>query len=294
MEKKYVVIADDDLEVRVQVKEAIQSAQKGTLVIEASDGADAIRKIKLQKFNLAILDLKMPKFEGSAVIDAISTLPSEYKPDHILVISGFSSAEEIKAKFGAHIDYLPKPFSREALLAIIDGYFKKGEAVAAAPQAQQFDLFIVNSFIDATIKVLETMAQTPVVKDSLYLKDASKSSGDISAILAIHSSKHRGSMAISFSKECFLGVLNRMLGEDNKEITPENADAAAELCNQIFGLAKKEVNATGNNDLQPAIPSVVTGVNHKIQHKTSGPCITVKFKTDVGFFTIETVMEALK
>lgn len=292
MEKKYVIVADDDMEVRLQVKEILQSEYKNVLVIEASDGADAIRKIKLQKFALALIDLKMPKFEGSAVLDAISTLPGEYKPDHILVISAFSSATEIQSKYGSHIGYLAKPFSREDFLKMTNGFFPVNAEPSTVSSGQRFDLVIVNAFIDATIKVLETMAQTPVVKDSLYLRDPNQPSGDISAILAIHSTTHRGSMAISFSKDCFLGVLNRMLGENHQSITPENADAAAELCNQIFGLAKKEVNANGN-DLQPAIPSIITGVNHKIQHKTSGPCITVKFKTDVGTFTIETVMENL-
>lgn len=292
MEKKYVIVADDDMEVRLQVKEILQAEHKNVLVIEASDGADAIRKIKLQKFTLALIDLKMPKFEGSAVLDAISTLPGEYKPEHILVISAFSNAKEIQEKYGLHIGYLPKPFSREDFLKSTNSFFPKVQEPSTTSPGQRFDLVIVNAFIDGTIKVLETMAQTPVVKDSLYLRDPNQPSGDISAILAIHSTTHRGSMAISFSRECFLGVLNRMLGENHQSITPENADAAAELCNQIFGIAKKEVNANGN-DLQPAIPSIITGDNHKIQHKTNGPCITVKFKTDVGNFTIETVMENL-
>ncbi len=293
MDKKYVIVADDDLEIRLQVKEVLQSVHKNLLVIEASDGADAIRKIKLQKFVLALIDLKMPKFEGSAVLDAISTLPAEYRPDKLLVISAHSSAKEVTERYGAHVGYLAKPFGREDFLKMVETLLPKEETPDPANQSQHFDLSIVNAFIDGTIKVLETMAQTPVVKDTLYLRNPNQPSGDISAILSIHSTTHRGSMAISFGKDCFLGVLNRMLGENHQSITPENADAAAELCNQIFGIAKKELNANGN-DLKPAIPSIITGENHKIQHKTSGPCVTVRFKTDVGNFTIETVMERLK
>jgi chemotaxis protein CheX len=293
MEKKYVVVADDDLEVRLQVKEILQSVHKNALVIEANDGADAIRKIKLQKFALALIDLKMPKFEGSAVLDAISTLPAEYKPDQLLVISAHSNAQEIVGRYGSHVGYLPKPFSREDLLKMVEPAFPREANADSGNQSQNFDLSIVNAFIDGTVKVLETMAQTPVVKDTLYLRNPNQASGDISAILAIHSTTHRGSMALSFGKDCFLGVLNRMLGENHQIITPENADAAAELCNQIFGYAKKELNANGN-DLKPAIPSIITGENHTIQHKTNGPCVTVRFKTDVGNFTIETVMELIK
>lgn len=289
MEKKYVLIADDEPDVRSVLKEIIQNSCKGVFVIEAVDGADAIRKIKLQKFHLAIVDLKMPRLDGHMVLSGIKDLPYECKPDRLLVISALSSAEQIKQQHDLTVDYISKPFQSEQIEAYLQNAL--GKAAAPQPAGAGFDINIVNSFIDATIKVLDTMAQTPSVKDSLYLRGPEMISGDISAILSIVSSKSRGSLAISFGKDCFLAVVNRMLGESYTEITADNADAAAELCNQIFGIAKKEINSAGN-DLKPAIPSIVTGENHRIQHKTSGPCVVVKFKTDSGYFTVETVMEA--
>ncbi len=289
MEKKYVLIADDEPAIRAVLKEVVQTVSDGVMVLEAVDGADAIRKIKLQKFALVILDLRMPKFDGHAVLNGIRALPLEYKPERTLVVSAFSSREEIKAEYGEQVDYLAKPFQTDLLSTYLTAILKKGVQKPLNPSAQ-FDIKIVNAFIESTIQVLETMAQTPAVKDSLYIRTPDGPSGDISAILSLHSTKHKGSLAISFGQECFLGVVNRMLGESHQNINAENSDAAAELCNQIFGIAKKQLNAAGD-DLQPAIPSVITGANHKIQHKTSGPCVVVKFRTDVGTFTIETVME---
>lgn len=286
-----MIVADDEPEIRSLLKEMIHAVNKNVFVIEAVDGADAIRKIKLQKFSLAILDLKMPKFDGEAVLNGIKLLPLEYKPEHILIVSSLYNEEQLVKEHGAALNFIPKPFKEESIKNFIAKIFNqpvesKGSASAA------FDINIVNAFIDATNKVLETMAQTPSVKDSLYLRDPNAISGDISAILSIHSSTHNGSLAISFGKDCFLAVVNKMLGENYKEINPENSDAVAELCNQIFGIAKKELNANGH-DLQMAIPSVVTGDSHKILHKTSGPCVVVKFMTPNGYFTIETVMEKI-
>jgi chemotaxis protein CheX len=292
MEKKYVLIADDEPDVRAVLKELVMEHCKNVFVIEAIDGSDAIRKVKLQKFHLAMIDLRMPKLDGDMVLSGIKSLPFECKPERTLVISGVSSAEEIRAKFGDTVDFLAKPVSPEHLQKYLRMALGQGETVPEAP-GRGFDIGIVNAFIDATIQVLETMAQTPAVKESLYLRAPDSVSGDISAILSITSSKTKGSLAISFEKGCFLNVVNRMMGESYDVINADNSDAAAELCNQIFGVAKKAINASGN-DLQPAIPSIVTGEHHKIQHKTLGPCVVVKFRTPAGWFTIETVMEAVK
>ena len=42
---------------------------------------------------------------------------------------------------------------------------------------------------------------------------------------------------------------------------------------------------------QAAIPSVVTGKNHKFEPMTKGPKIAIPFKTEFGNFTIEVSLE---
>ena len=291
MEKKYVLVADDEIGVRAAIKESIHDSYRYAMVLEAIDGADAIKKMNLQKFELLILDLNMPRFDGRAVLRSIKTLPKDNRPKKILVISGEMVIEDRDEELSKDIDFLPKPFSHESIRNYILGIFEKKVAPPVSA-ASSFDVSIVNAFIEATFEVLKTMAQTPATKETLFLREANMVSGDISAILSIRSTSHCGSLAISFGTECFLGIVNRMLGESFKQINAENSDAVAELCNQIFGVAKKNINAAGN-DLQPAIPSVVTGVNHTITHKTHGQCVVVKFNTDVGTFTIETVMEKI-
>jgi chemotaxis protein CheX len=77
-----------------------------------------------------------------------------------------------------------------------------------------------------------------------------------------------------------------MLGEKITEITTENQDACAEICNQVFGMAKQVLNQSGYN-IQPAIPSIVVGDNHRIRHVVDGICIAVEFSTEAGNFTVE-------
>jgi len=81
-----------------------------------------------------------------------------------------------------------------------------------------------------------------------------------------------------------------MFGEEMKEINNEIADAVGELTNMISGQARKELEEIGIA-FGAAIPSVITGKNHKLEPMTKGPKIAIPFKTDFGSFTIEVSLE---
>lgn len=83
---------------------------------------------------------------------------------------------------------------------------------------------------------------------------------DVSAIIGIGSSQWTGTVGLSFPKKTFLSLVNRMLGENYQEITAENADAAGEFLNIVYGTARPQINGMGE-DFKPAIPSVVRGQN---------------------------------
>lgn len=81
-----------------------------------------------------------------------------------------------------------------------------------------------------------------------------------------------------------------MFGEEMKEINNEISDAVGELTNMISGQARKELEETGKV-FHGAIPSVITGKNHKLIPMTKGHKIAIPFKTDSGIFTIEVALE---
>jgi chemotaxis protein CheX len=81
-----------------------------------------------------------------------------------------------------------------------------------------------------------------------------------------------------------------MFGGEMKEINNEIADAVGELTNMISGQARKELEEIGKA-FSGAIPSVITGKNHKLESMTKGPKIAIPFKTDFGNFTIKVGLE---
>ena len=81
-----------------------------------------------------------------------------------------------------------------------------------------------------------------------------------------------------------------MFGEEMKEINNEISDAVGELTNMISGQARKELEEQGKV-FHGAIPSVITGKDHKIIPIAKGDKIAIPFKTESGDFTIELSLE---
>ena len=70
-----------------------------------------------QKFDLALLDLKMPGMEGKQVLEI---LKKEHKHIEVVILTGHGSLESAVecTKLGAY-GYLPKPYELDSLLEIL-------------------------------------------------------------------------------------------------------------------------------------------------------------------------------
>ncbi|MEE8432155.1 MAG: chemotaxis protein CheX [Candidatus Desulfatibia sp.] len=151
------------------------------------------------------------------------------------------------------------------------------------------DVTIINPFLNATLNVIETMAFVKAKAEKPYLKKDNVAQGDVSGIVGITGAV-RGTVSITFDEVSILKIVSNMFGEEMKEINHEISDAVGELTNMISGQARQEIEKTGKI-LQGAIPTVVTGKNHKLISMTKGPKIAIPFKTDTGRFTVEVCLE---
>ena len=152
------------------------------------------------------------------------------------------------------------------------------------------DAGLINLFINATIKVLATMAQAEVKAGNPYLKKDNIAKGDVSGLIGI-TGETNGTIAVTFDAGSIVKIVSNMFGEEITEMTTEVADAVGELTNMISGQARRKLEEDGKL-FEAAIPSVVTGVNHEITHITEGPIIAIPFHTEGGNFTIEICLES--
>jgi|ERR1700728_446291 len=74
---KNILIADDNAGVRTLIRNYLEMQTEFEICGEASDGVDAIEKIKELKPDLILLDLAMPKMNGAEVASIIKrTMPT--------------------------------------------------------------------------------------------------------------------------------------------------------------------------------------------------------------------------
>jgi chemotaxis protein CheX len=147
------------------------------------------------------------------------------------------------------------------------------------------DVKFINPFLKGTIEVLKKMAFVEPRPGKVYLKETSVAGGDISGIIGI-TGDAIGTLAISFSEACICDICSRMLGESYTEACQDIFDAVGEITNMISGVARTHMEKDGMS-VYAAIPSVVYGKNHTINHILNSPSIVIPFSTDRGAFMVD-------
>lgn len=123
------LVVDDEQELRESLKQILPASFPEVMFkfSEAIDGQDAIDKIKIQHFDLVLMDVKMPRVDGITALKAIKA----HDPRTFVVImtahGNYSDAVEA-IKEGA-FDYFQKPVQKESLFKAIDGCLRAREMV---------------------------------------------------------------------------------------------------------------------------------------------------------------------
>lgn len=106
-----IVIVDDDQNIRTSVVIAFEA--EGFCVSEYSNGAEALEDLLTGRFDIIILDIKMPRMDG---IELLKKLREEIMTPVIFLTSKDDELDELLGlRLGAD-DYITKPFSMKLLI----------------------------------------------------------------------------------------------------------------------------------------------------------------------------------
>ena len=110
-----LLIVDDEVKFLKSISERLKL--KDFDVTTASDGNHAIKVAKKEKFDVAILDLKMPDMDGTEVL---RILKKRHKFLQILILTAYASIDSAVecTKLGA-FNYIEKPYNFEKLIEAI-------------------------------------------------------------------------------------------------------------------------------------------------------------------------------
>ncbi len=120
MSKLRILVADDEEGIRESLSLILEDVYE---VEFATDGQETIEKLAAGRFDLVLLDIKMPKYDG---LEIMKRLRGEQISVPVLILTAYQSVELAKeaVKLGAR-DYLPKPFERDQILNAVRGALEK-------------------------------------------------------------------------------------------------------------------------------------------------------------------------
>lgn len=121
MDKFKVLFVDDEQELVSTLVERLEYRD-----IEAAyelNGASAIERMRREKFDVVVLDLKLPGISGPETMRVIN---KEHPEVPVLIITGHGSSPEMEDMPKGAADYLPKPINIDELIEKIRGSMKQG------------------------------------------------------------------------------------------------------------------------------------------------------------------------
>lgn len=159
MSNKKILIVEDESRMRRLISDYLK--KEGYSIVEADNGKKAIDIFNLEKINLIILDIMMPKYDGWTVCREIR------KTSNVPIIMLTARSEESDELFGFELgadEYITKPFSPKILVARIKALLKRSymEEEKVSYDDLEIDInghrvFIDNKEIEMTPKEYELL-----------------------------------------------------------------------------------------------------------------------------------------
>jgi CheY-like chemotaxis protein len=118
-----ILIAEDEAELRLMLKTSMEHA--GYEVVTASNGLEALDRIRSDTPDVVLLDVLMPDMDG---FEALSKLKANPSTSHIPVVmlTGLNDDTDISKgwKLGTSL-YMTKPFVPEQLISYIQNVLER-------------------------------------------------------------------------------------------------------------------------------------------------------------------------
>jgi len=190
-----VLLVEDDDYVGEMIKEGLK--YEGYEVVWVKDGFSAIREITEGDYDMVLLDIMLPKFDGIKVLKSIR----ETKDIPVIMITAKSQIEDkVEGLSAGADDYITKPFSFKELLArmnaVLRRYKREKEEILKVGELvinlKSYEVMYKGKSIKLTnrefklLKVLAEHAGEVLSRERLFAKVWGLSSGENSNIVDVY------------------------------------------------------------------------------------------------------------
>ncbi len=289
---KRILVADDEESIRWVISKAL--SKKGLTVDLAASGSEALRMFQQNRYDLAVLDIKMPGVSGLELLSRFH----EERPEMLIVImtAETSMKNAVEAMKRGAYDYITKPFDLE----VLDGILLKAQKASTMKEEverlreevkdhYQLDRAIIGSSrpMQEVYKVLGRVAPSDVT----VLITGESGTGKELVARAIHYNSPRlgkpfidlncaaiprellESELFGYEKGAFTGAVERKIGKFEHasggtlfldEIGDMPLDLQAKL---LRVLQEKEITRTGGNTAIAVDVRIVAATNQDLLEK---------------------------
>jgi len=188
-----ILIIDDERSIRNAIREILEYEK--FQVDEAEDGLSGVVKVKGGKYDVILCDIKMPKMDGSEVLERIVLLAPDTP---VVMISGHGDIDTAVdlLKNGAY-DYIPKPLDLNRLLVSVRNALDRTEIVAETKKlrkkvSKSYEMIGESDGIKKVLDMIEKVAPT----DARVLVTGPNGTGKELVARAIHEKSQRSDNAL--------------------------------------------------------------------------------------------------
>ena len=167
-----VLIAEDDLVIANAMATHLRRA--GMEVEVAKDGEKALRKLRYERPDIAVVDLMLPGIDGWAITEA---LRDEGIETPIVIVSARASEHDKVHALGiGGDDYLSKPFGMRELVARVEAVLRRAGMSPIATRAQRIEVegLVIDPDLHAALMEGEDAGLTPTEFRLLYVLAAER------------------------------------------------------------------------------------------------------------------------
>jgi len=188
-----ILIIDDERSIRNAIREILEYEK--FQVDEAEDGLSGVVKVKGGKYDVILCDIKMPKMDGTEVLERIMLLAPDTP---VVMISGHGDIDTAVhlLKEGAY-DYIPKPLDLNRLLVSVRNALDRTEIVAETKKlrkkvSKSYEMIGESDGINKVKEMIEKVAPT----DARVLVTGPNGTGKELVARAIHEKSGRSDNAL--------------------------------------------------------------------------------------------------
>ena len=130
-----ICLIDDDQNILASLSLALKS--EGYIITTFSDGLSGLNSLKEDKYDIAILDIKMPRLDGLEVLQNLR------QTSNLPVIFLTSKDEEVDQLLGLKMgadDYITKPFSQKLLIERVRAILRRSQELKNTNNIENNDI----------------------------------------------------------------------------------------------------------------------------------------------------------